>query len=65
MDETAPTIKRRLDDQYVRRNRIAHHGDYSRQERPQQIFYDLLNRSEVDAEMSWTRRFIGTADTVT
>lgn len=65
MGDTTVNIKRRLDSQYARRNRIAHQGDYSRQERPRVIFYDLLERSEVDAEIVWTTEFLRAADNVT
>jgi hypothetical protein len=65
MGETATDIKGRLDQQYNRRNRIAHQGDYSRQERPQVIYYDILERAEVDDEIAWTKRFLLAADGVT
>lgn len=65
MGDTAASIRNRLDRQYIRRNRIAHQGDYSRQERPRRIFFDSLVRSEVDAEVVWTKVFLSSADSTT
>lgn len=55
-------VRGRLDRQYNRRNRIAHEGDYARQERPQHFYYDVISRQEVDAEIAWTRAFLAGAD---
>ncbi|GCD20180.1 hypothetical protein CTKZ_17420 [Cellulomonas algicola] len=59
----SPTdIKERLNAQYLRRNKIAHEGDYTRHDRPQQFWYDTIDRAEVDAEIQWTRGFIRAID---
>lgn len=55
-------VKDRLNVQYNRRNRIAHQGDYHRQERRQKLWYDELRRTDVDDEIAWTRRFLQAAD---
>jgi hypothetical protein len=62
--DTQANIKGRLDKQYNRRNRIAHQGDYRRQERPRTIFYEAIGRSDVDGEVNWTRDFLTAADRV-
>jgi len=64
MSDPVPDIKSRLDAQYNRRNRIAHQGDYHRQERRQKVWYDSLGRTEVDDEVLWTRGFLQAADLV-
>lgn len=62
MGDPAPDVKRRLNAQYNRRNRIVHQGDYHRQERRQRFWYDELRRISVDGEIAWTRRFLQAAD---
>lgn len=62
MGDPPAEVKRRLNSQYNRRNRIAHQGDCSRQERRQHIWYDSLGHSEVETEITWTRRFLNAAD---
>ena len=62
MNEPPIDVKNRLDAQYNRRNRIAHQGDYHRQERRQKIWYDEITRTAVDDEVAWTRRFLQAAD---
>lgn len=62
MGESVPNIKSRLNVQYNRRNRISHQGDYHRQERRQKIRYDEINRTEIDDEVLWTRKFLQAAD---
>lgn len=62
MSESAQNIRDRLNRQYARRNLIAHEGDYVRQERPQSLYYGKIKRSDVDAEIIWTRTFLQAAD---
>lgn len=62
MKSETTSIKQRLNQQYARRNRIAHEGDYSRQKRPQNIWYERIERAPVDAEVVWTRGFLAASD---
>ncbi|MBB2923760.1 hypothetical protein [Cellulomonas cellasea] len=64
LGEPVEDIKSRLNTQYQRRNRISHEGDYTRQSRPQQFWYYLLDRTAVDEEIAWTRRFLKAADSL-
>lgn len=62
MGISAAEVRDRLNAQYNWRNRIAHQGDYHRQERRRNIWYDELRRPDVDDEVAWTRRFLQAAD---
>ena len=62
MNAPPEEVKGRLNSQYHRRNQIAHQGDYRRQERRQQIWVNSILRTDVDDEISWTRRFLDAAD---
>jgi len=64
MGDPVAEVKNRLNVQYNRRNRIAHQGDYHRQERRQKLWYDALRRTDVDDEIAWTRRFLLAANLV-
>jgi hypothetical protein len=62
LGESVSDIEYRLNKQYARRNRIAHEGDCSRQQRRRHIWYEPIERAEVDSEIVWTRGFLSAAD---
>jgi hypothetical protein len=64
LDQSSESIRDRLNSQYYRRNKIAHEGDYYRQSRPQQLWYDTLDRATVDDEIAWTREFLKAVDSL-
>ena len=65
LGEPTEEIKLRLNKQYGRRNRIAHEGDFVREQRPRAVKYQEIEQAAVADEIAWTRAFLTAVDKVT
>lgn len=62
--EPKASLERQLSSLSHRRNKVVHEGDLLRQMRPQSIKRETLLRPELDADLTWIRRFLTAVDTV-